>query len=76
MLGNPKYKEGDVVRFDFLGDLKTGIIAIVDEYGVFEDSSDVHYDILDKEHHLLHKHVHEKWVFEKTGEVNPNTIWD
>lgn len=81
MIGKPKYTEGDIVKFSFkyYDDNwyeEKGIIAIVDEYGTFENNSDVSYDILNKEDKLLYKHIQEKYVLEKIGEVNPDTIWN
>ena len=49
MLGKPKYNYGDVVKFKLGDDVKEGIIAIIDRYGTFEGSSDVSYDIMNKE---------------------------
>lgn len=79
MRGNPKYTYGDIVKFSFSVRTdkgtekieKEGIVAIVDKYGVFEDDSDVHYDILVPEENMLYKHVKETKVSEKTGETTP-----
>lgn len=57
MIGEPKYKLGDNVSFQFGKDAYKGIIAVVDPYGVLEDSSDVHYDILAD--NCLYKHIKE-----------------
>lgn len=62
MLGNPKYTEGDRVQFTFNGQVKTGTVEIVDEYGTFFDDSDVSYDILIEEENTLYKHIREDRV--------------
>lgn len=77
MIGKPKYKFGDLVTFTFnnSNERKTGIIAIIDKYGTFEDNSDASYDILVKDENCLYKHFTEKLIIEKIGEVDPNTVW-
>lgn len=72
MIGKPKYKIGDEVKFvltDENGDcsLLHGTISIVDAYGVFEDNSKVYYDIQASEWNgqpcnILYKHVREDIV--------------
>lgn len=69
MLGKPKYKCGDIVKFKFDNTIKEGVIAIVDKYGTFEDNSDVSYDILVKSENTLYKHFQEPLVVEKLGET-------
>lgn len=59
MIGNPKYKIGDLVSFIFDGIKKTGIVEIVDEYGTFGDNTDVSYDIYIKDENCLYKHIKE-----------------
>lgn len=83
MIGNPKYTEGDIVKFfDFYNEEKTGIVVIVDENGTFYDPNNVYYDIRIKEEHTLYKyiclykHICESNLIEKIGEVNPDTVWD
>ena len=46
MIGKPKYKLGDRVKFDVSGRRYHGNIYIIDAYGTFEDESDVSYDIM------------------------------
>ena len=75
MLGKPKYNYGDVVKFKLGDDVKEGIIAIIDRYGTFEGSSDVSYDIMNKEENILYKHFGEKYIIEKIGEVPEEEIW-
>lgn len=83
MVGNPKYKVGDIVKFwSFLfsdNDKRelTGTVAIVDDYGTFFDNSDASYDILVKEDgvKVLCKHIREDRIIEKTGEYD-GSVWD
>lgn len=69
MVGKPKYKFGDIVKVKFGGTEFTGAVAIIDRYGTFFDDSDVSYDILNKEENMLYKHINEKYVVEKVGEI-------
>lgn len=66
MLGRPKYKIGDKVRFDFSHNdekiYKEGLVYIIDERGTFFDRSDVSYDIMVEEENCLYKHINEKHV--------------
>lgn len=75
MLGKPKYNYGDIVMFKLDDEHKTGIVAIIDKYGTFEQNVDVSYDILNKEDNILYKHVMESLVEEKLGEVPKEDIW-
>ena len=53
MLGKPKFNYGDSVKFEINSDrdypnekyILYGVIRVIDEYGIFEDNSDVYYDI-------------------------------
>ncbi len=75
MVGKPKYKYGDIVKVK-IGDTEiTGAVAIIDRYGTFFDDSDVSYDILNKEENMLYKHINEKYVVEKVGEIPEEEIW-
>ena len=60
MIGKPKYKIGDIVKFSFGEDIITGAIYVVDRNGTFEDKSDVSYDIMTED--CLYKHVNEKYI--------------
>lgn len=62
MKGYPKFKNGQVVKFEAEGSIKEGLIYIVDKYGTFEDSSDVSYDILVSDENCLYKHIREDKV--------------
>jgi len=68
MLGKPKFKHGDLVTFNIVIDnVETPIIGniyIIDEYGTFEDSSDVSYDIMSD--NCLYKHIRE----DKVSKIN------
>ena len=75
MLGQPKYNYGDIIEVQF-GDTKiTGAVAIIDKYGTFCDDSDVSYDILNKEENILYKHINEKYVVGKIGEIPEEDVW-
>lgn len=64
MLGHPKYRIGDKVRFTNLQETKVGIIEIVDANGSWAAPNDVSYDILVQEPTgpCLYKHVTERYV--------------
>lgn len=66
MLGKPKYKIGDKVRFEITDNgekiYKEGLVYIIDRMGTFVDNSDVCYDIMVEEENCLYKHVNEKFV--------------
>lgn len=72
MLGKPKYKLDDKVKFDIKGDKNYtlfGTIYIVDAYGTFEQNEEVSYDILVKSgdfpdvgYPCLFKHIRESEV--------------
>lgn len=64
MKGKPKYNLNNLVKFEIDGEIKEGIVYIIDKYGTFEDDSDVSYDILVKNEneHCLYKHINEKYL--------------
>ena len=65
MKGKPKFKYEDKVRFKFVDKIKEGTIYIIDEYGTWDDPSDVSYDIMsttDDGRKCLFKHITEKLV--------------
>ena len=66
MLGKPKYKLGDNVKFVVFNDgqklQKEGYIYIIDSRGTFFDKSDVNYDIMVDEENCLYKHINEQNV--------------
>lgn len=64
MKGHPKYQYGNLVKFELNGEIKEGIVHIIDKYGTFEDDSDVSYDILvrNEKENCLYKHINEKYL--------------
>jgi len=66
MLGKPKFKIGDHVKFDIWcrNEKMTvyGYIYIIDRFGTFEDDTDVCYDIMTHDNRILYKHIGEKSV--------------
>ena len=84
MIGYPKYTYGDIVHFqaNFIDEngnkheeVKEGVVAIIDKYGTFFDSSDVSYDIFVKSENMLYKHFKETAVIEKVGQIPEEEIW-
>lgn len=61
MLGKPKYKQGQLVRFEFDNEIMEGTIEIIDAYGTWADPSDVSYDILGL-NDCFYKHVREDFI--------------
>lgn len=62
MIGKPKYNINQEVTFNYNGQIKTGVICIIDSYGTFEQHEEVSYDILVKDENCLYKHVCEPLV--------------
>lgn len=67
MIGQPKYKLGDEVKFSLENKTYTGNIYIIDPYGTFEDDSNVSYDIMVKDWGINHteclfKHIREDLI--------------
>jgi hypothetical protein len=65
MKGKPKFKYEEKVKFKFGDKIKEGTIYIIDEYGTWDDPSDVSYDIMsttDDGRKCLFKHITEKLV--------------
>ena len=62
MVGKPKYKRGQFVRFEFDGEIMEGTIEIIDTYGTWADPSDVSYDILCMNENMLYKHIREDYI--------------
>ena len=58
----PKYKVGDIVTFDNIGNLIKGVVQVVD---TFPNSTVIHYDILDEEEPRLYKHLLESQIISK-----------
>ena len=76
MIGHPKYTYGDVVKFKCDEETLSGVIAIIDPYGTFQDNSDVSYDIFVKSENTLYKHFSERYVIEKIGHISEDKIWE
>lgn len=62
MIGQPKYKLEQVVKFSLNDEVKEGTISIIDKYGTFFDGSDVSYDILVEAENCLYKHIRENSI--------------
>lgn len=72
MRGHPQFHKEQPVWFNLDGKHYTGSVFVVDNYGTFEDPSDVSYDILvdnwshpdtpDKIEQCVFKHITEKLV--------------
>ena len=62
----PKYKKGDIVKFDFNKGEEPlqGMIEIVDRYGTFDQNEEPSYDIYRFENNTLYKHIRESLVVE------------
>ena len=59
MIGKPKYNYDDKVEFNIDNKPVKGYIYIVDKYGIWEDNSDVYYDIMSLDETMLYKHIKE-----------------
>lgn len=57
-----KYNEGDILSFKVHGELKKGIVWIVDRNGTFEQHEFPSYDIFVRKENMLYKHVTEPEV--------------
>ena len=67
MLGKPKFKFDERVKFTLNNEILEGKIYIIDKYGTFENDSDVSYDIMvdewgEKKEKCLFKHISERLV--------------
>lgn len=65
MIGKPKFKVGDKVKFVAGDKTKGGIIEIVDKWGTFFDKTDVCYDIRVEEENMLYKHFNESDIIQE-----------
>lgn len=72
----PKYKKGDVVKFEFFSDRDPleGMIEIVDRFGTFEQNEEPSYDVYRFEDNTLYKHVRESLVTEYVREGSIDEI--
>ena len=55
----PKYNVGDIVKFQFVDEIKEGSVFIVDRYGTFEQNEEPSYDIMIDSENCLYKHIRE-----------------
>ncbi len=62
MIGKPKFKVGDKVRFTIQGQELEGEVLVVDAYGTFFEPDDVSYDIMVEGKNMLYKHIQESYV--------------
>lgn len=67
MIGKPKFKYGDKVKFVLEDKEYIGEVWIIDKFGTFEDNSDVSYDIMVENYDgngngCLFKHISEREV--------------
>lgn len=58
----PKYKHDEKVKFKCNNEIKEGNIYIIDEYGTFEQSEEVSYDIFVEKENTLYKHIRESLI--------------
>ena len=59
MIGHPKFNYDDKVTFMIDNRIVTGYVYIIDKYGIWEDNSDVYYDIMSEDETMLYKHIRE-----------------
>lgn len=74
MLGRPKYKYNDIVKFHTwktCSSIHEGKIIVVDSYGTSEFKDDVSYDIQNDEENVLYKHIEEQLI---VGCVSPSDV--
>ena len=66
MLGKPKHKQNDTVRFLHAdsGEIVsvTGKVEVVDAWGTFEQNEEPSYDIFVEEENCLYKHIPESHI--------------
>lgn len=66
MLGQPKYKKGDIVKIRFEKPdrviERVGYVYIVDAYGTFGQSEEPSYDVMVDMDKCLYKHIPESNV--------------
>ena len=62
MIGEPKYRKNQNVKFTICGKTIKGKIHIIDKYGTFEQNDEVSYDIFSEEDNCLYKHIPESMV--------------
>jgi len=65
MLGKPKYKKGDHLKFKIADEIHTGVVFIVDAYGTFFQDEEPSYDLENTDENILYKHIRESLIIEK-----------
>lgn len=68
MLGHPKFKKNDKVKFKIGGNVLNGVIEIVDAFGTVDQNKQVSYDIFVESENCLYKHIVESIVEADTEE--------
>ena len=66
MLGKPKFKLGDWVKFELQGVIIEGEVWQVDAYGTFFQTKEPSYDIFYPKKNMLYKHMEESCVTKTT----------
>ena len=62
MIGKPKFKLGDWVKFEWNGEIIEGEILVVDAYGTFFQTKEPSYDIYSQKKNMVYKHMEESRV--------------
>ena len=66
MIGKPKFKLGNLVKFEWRGETIEGEIFVVDAYGTFFQTKEPSYDIYSPKKNMLYKHMEESRVTKTT----------
>ena len=66
MIGKPKFKKADWVKFELKGEVIEGEIWQVDAYGTFFQTKEPSYDIFSSKKNMLYKHIEESCVTKTT----------
>lgn len=62
MIGKPKFKKADWVKFEWKGEIIEGEVWQVDAYGTFFQTKEPSYDIFSPKKNMLYKHIEESLV--------------
>lgn len=62
MIGKPKFKKADWVKFEWKCEVIEGEIWQVDAYGTFFQTKEPSYDIFSPKKNMLYKHIEESCV--------------
>jgi DNA-directed RNA polymerase subunit E'/Rpb7 len=66
MIGKPKFKKADWVKFELKGEIIEGEVWQVDAYGTFFQTKEPSYDIFSPKKNMLYKHMEESCVTKTT----------